>query len=81
MRFGRQRLDLVTMGERELQRIDAYAEGPAQYQARALSEPTLREVILALFRNTVEFLTESRHPSGCMTLTGAMACSVEAKSA
>jgi len=58
-----------------------YAEGPAQYQARALREPTLREVILALFRNTVEFLTEPGHPSGCMTLTGAMACSVEANSA
>ncbi|HEY4046980.1 MAG TPA: TetR/AcrR family transcriptional regulator [Acidobacteriaceae bacterium] len=58
-----------------------YAEGPAQYQARALSEPTLREVILALFRNTVEFLTDSGHPSGCMTLTGAMACGVEANSA
>jgi len=58
-----------------------YAEGPAQYQARALLEPTLREVILALFRNTVEFLTEPGHPAGCMTLTGAMACSVEANSA
>ncbi|HTV55208.1 MAG TPA: TetR/AcrR family transcriptional regulator [Terriglobia bacterium] len=58
-----------------------YAEGPAQYQARALLKPTLREVILALFQNTIEFLTEPGHPSGCMTLTGAMACSLEAKSA
>ena len=58
-----------------------YAEGPAQYQAIALREPTLREVILALFRDTVEFLTESGQPPGCMTLTGAMACSVEANSA
>ena len=58
-----------------------YAAGPAQYQAKALLEPTLREVILALFRNTVEFLTEPGHPAGCMTLTGAMACSVEADSA
>jgi AcrR family transcriptional regulator len=58
-----------------------YAEGPGQYQARALSEPTLREVIRALFRNTVEFLTDSGHPSGCMSLTGAMACGVEANSA
>ncbi len=57
-----------------------YAEGPAQYQARALSEQTLREVILALFRNTVEFLTEPGHPLGCMTLTGAMVCSAEASS-
>src|SRR5271154_5658350 len=30
-----------------------YAEGPAQYQARALGEPTLREAIPALFRNAV----------------------------
>jgi AcrR family transcriptional regulator len=58
-----------------------YAAGPAQYQAKALLEPTLREVIFALFRNTVEFLTEPGHPAGCMTLTGAMACSVEADSA
>src|SRR5258707_5849676 len=58
-----------------------YAEGPAQYQAKALRELTLRGVIIALFQNTVEFLNESGHPSGCMTLTGAMACSVEADSA
>jgi AcrR family transcriptional regulator len=58
-----------------------YAEGPAQYQAKALREPTLGGVIRALFRNTVEFLTDPEHPSGCMTLTGAMACSVEAESA
>jgi AcrR family transcriptional regulator len=58
-----------------------YAEGPAQYQAKALREPTLGGVIRALFRNTVEFLNDSGYPSGCMTLTGAMACSVEAESA
>jgi AcrR family transcriptional regulator len=58
-----------------------YAEGPAQYQAKALRKPTLGGVIRALFRNTVEFLTDPEHPSGCMTLTGAMACSVEADSA
>jgi len=58
-----------------------YAEGPAQYQAKALREPTLRGVITALFRNTVEFLSDPAHPSGCMTLTGAMAGGVEAESA
>ena len=58
-----------------------YAEGPGQYQARALREPTLQQVVRALFRNTVDFLTQPGHPSGCMTLTGAMACSVEANSA
>jgi AcrR family transcriptional regulator len=58
-----------------------YAEGPGQYQARALREPTLQQVLRALFKNTVDFLTKPGHPSGCMTLTGAMACSVEANSA
>src|SRR5580698_9405051 len=45
-----------------------YADGPAQYQAKALREPTLGGVIQALFRNTIEFLNDSGHPSGCMTL-------------
>jgi AcrR family transcriptional regulator len=58
-----------------------YADGPAQYQAKALREPTLGGGIRALFRNAVEFLTDPEHQSGCMTLTGAMACSVEADSA
>ena len=58
-----------------------YAEGPGQYQAKALRERTLKEVIQGLFRNTVEFLNDSRYPSGCMTLTGAMACSVEDQAA
>jgi AcrR family transcriptional regulator len=44
-----------------------YAEGPAQYQAKALREPTLKEVIRTLFGNTIEFLNDSSFPSGCMT--------------
>jgi AcrR family transcriptional regulator len=60
---------------------ERYAEGPGQYQAKALREPTLRGVIQALFRNTVEFLNDSSYPPGCMTLTGAMACSVEDEAA
>src|ERR1700691_6125334 len=58
-----------------------YAEGPGQYQAKALREPTLKDVVHALFRNTVDFLNDSGCPSGCMTLTGAMACSVEDEAA
>ncbi len=58
-----------------------YAEGPGQYQAKALRESTLKEVIQALFRNSVEFLNDPDYPSGCMTLTGAMACSVEDEAA
>jgi AcrR family transcriptional regulator len=61
--------------------VKHYTEGPEQYKAKALREPTLREVIPALFRNTVEFLNDSGYPSGCMTLTGAIACSVEDEAA
>jgi AcrR family transcriptional regulator len=59
---------------------ERYADGPAQYQAKALREPSLEGVIKALFRNTVEFLTDPGHPAGCMTLTGAMASGVDADS-
>src|SRR5580704_17695417 len=50
----------------------------AQYAVRALEEPTLERVIRALFDNTVAFLTTPGHPPTCMTLAGAMGCSVDA---
>ena len=55
-----------------------YLENPAQYAARALAEPTLKGVVRALFENTVEFLTTPGHPPTCMSLAGAMGCSVNA---
>lgn len=55
-----------------------YVENPAQYVARALGEPTLKDVIRALFENTVEFLTTPGHRPTCMSLAGAMGCSVNA---
>ena len=50
----------------------------AQYATEALEEPTLGKVVRALFDNTVAFLTAPRHPPTCMTLAGAMGCSVAA---
>jgi AcrR family transcriptional regulator len=50
----------------------------AQYAVKALQEPTLGKVIRALFENTVAFLTAPGHPPTCMTLAGAMGCSVDA---
>jgi AcrR family transcriptional regulator len=55
-----------------------YMESRAQYATKALEEPTLRRVIRALFDNTVAFLTTPGHPPTCMTLAGAVGCSVEA---
>jgi AcrR family transcriptional regulator len=58
-----------------------YVEMRAQYAGKALEAPTLEKVVRALFHNTVAFLTAPGHPPTCMTLAGAVGCSVEAKQA
>jgi hypothetical protein len=50
----------------------------AQYAVKALEEPTLEKFIRALFSNTVAFLTTPGHPPTCMTLAGAVGCSLAA---
>src|ERR1700678_3905972 len=42
---------------------------------------TLEKVVRALFDNTVAFLTTPGHPPTCMTLAGAVGCSVDASPA
>ncbi|HUN61912.1 MAG TPA: TetR/AcrR family transcriptional regulator [Candidatus Sulfotelmatobacter sp.] len=58
--------------------VKRYMDSRAQYAIKALKEPTLEKVIRALFNNTVAFLTTAGHPPTCMTLAGAMGCSVDA---
>jgi AcrR family transcriptional regulator len=58
--------------------VKRYMETRAQYATKALEEPTLEKVVRALFDNTVEFLTTPGHPPSCMTLAGAVGCSVDA---
>jgi AcrR family transcriptional regulator len=58
--------------------VKRYMDSRAQYATKALEEPTLEKVIRALFDNTVAFLTTPGHPPICMTLAGAMGCSVDA---
>jgi AcrR family transcriptional regulator len=58
--------------------VKRYMDSRAQYAVKALEEPTLERVIRALFDNTVAFLTTPGHPPACMTLAGAMGCSVDA---
>jgi len=58
--------------------VKRYLDTRAQYAAEALEQPTLEKVIRALFDSTVAFLTTPGHPSSCMTLVGAMGCSVAA---
>ena len=58
--------------------VKRYMEMRAQYAGKALEEPTLEKLVRALFDNTVAFLTTPGHPPTCMTLAGAVGCSVEA---
>jgi AcrR family transcriptional regulator len=58
--------------------VKRYVDTRAQYATSALKEPTLEKVVRALFHNTVAFLSAPSHPPTCMTLAGAVGCSVEA---
>jgi len=58
--------------------VKRYMETRAQYATEALEEPTLERFIRALFDNTVAFLTTPGHPPTCMTLAGAVGCSLDA---
>jgi AcrR family transcriptional regulator len=61
--------------------VKRYMDSRAQYAKKALQEPTLKRVIRGLFDNTIAFLTTPGHPPICMTLAGAMSCSVDAATA
>ena len=58
--------------------VKRYLKTRAQYATEALQEQTLERVICALFDNTVAFLTTPGHPPSCMTLAGAIGCSLNA---
>lgn len=58
--------------------VERYLQTRAQYATDALAQPTLDAVIRALFDNTVAFLIGMGHPPTCMSLAGAMGCSIEA---
>ena len=58
--------------------VSRYLETRAQYATEALAQPTLGKVVRALFDKTVAFLTSVGHPPSCMSLVGAMGCSIEA---
>jgi hypothetical protein len=53
-------------------------EGPCECGTDLTRTNNGKGVIRALFENTVEFLTTPGHPPTCMSLAGAMGCSVSA---
>ncbi|MCK6067785.1 MULTISPECIES: TetR/AcrR family transcriptional regulator [Microbacterium] len=55
--------------------LERYVEGPASYTARALEEPTAREVAEAMLRGAVRTTTMPDGFGGCLTVQGALTSS------
>ncbi|QDN95399.1 TetR/AcrR family transcriptional regulator [Streptomyces sp. S1A1-8] len=53
--------------------LDRYTEGPASYGARALQEPTARQVAAAFLNGSVRAITRPGCPAGCLGVQGALA--------
>ncbi|MFD2419312.1 TetR/AcrR family transcriptional regulator [Amycolatopsis pigmentata] len=53
--------------------LERYAEGPGSYTARALKEPTAREVAAAYLTGSVRTSTRADCPAGCLVVQGFMA--------
>lgn len=53
--------------------LERYAEGPASYTARALREPTAREVATAYLMGSIQASTRAGCPAGCLGVQGFLA--------
>ncbi len=61
--------------------VERYRAGPMSFVRAALALPTLREVIVALLQNSADFFGTPGNPSGCLSITGAIACGTESEPA
>lgn len=55
--------------------LECYSEGPGAYAARALDEPTARDVAAAVLHGAVRTTTHLGRPAGCLLVQGALAAS------
>ncbi|MFE1934275.1 TetR/AcrR family transcriptional regulator [Streptomyces sp. NPDC059474] len=53
--------------------LERYTEGPASYAARALREPTARQVATAFLNGSVRATTRPDCPTGCLGVQGSLA--------
>jgi len=61
--------------------LDRYSEhGPGAIQAKALAQPTARDVVECLLRRAAEELTDPNNPPGCLAVQGALTCGDAAES-
>jgi AcrR family transcriptional regulator len=52
--------------------LERYTEGPSDYLARALDEPTALGVVTAIFAGVVRTTTRPTGPNGCLGVQGAL---------
>jgi AcrR family transcriptional regulator len=60
--------------------LNRYAERHQGYACKALELPTAREVVEKLLYGSADIQTLPRHPHGCLTVQGGLACGAEAGS-
>lgn len=58
--------------------LERYTEGPAEYAARALREPTARRVATAFLHGSVRATTRPGCPAGCLGVQGSLAAGATA---
>ncbi|MEU7261421.1 TetR/AcrR family transcriptional regulator [Streptomyces rimosus] len=61
--------------------LERYAEGPASYGARALREPTARQVATAFLNGSVRTTTRPGCPAGCFGVQASLAAGDTARTA
>ena len=54
--------------------LGKYLAGPVAYVAKAMNEPTSRQVVEKLLTKSAELLTNPDNPRGCMIVQGALSC-------
>jgi len=54
--------------------VARYKDGHMAFFGQALAQPTARGAIEALLRGIVQFLSDSNHPKGCLSLQGGLSC-------
>lgn len=59
--------------------LDRYETGPTAFVARALEEPTARQVADRLLKEGINMVTHPDHPGGCLAVQGALVCGDDAQ--
>jgi len=54
--------------------IDKYLSDHVYFVPEALNEPIVQEALRKMLTQSVDFLTDNRHPLGCLVLQGALNC-------